>query len=62
MAVYGWRRQNHGLSWVIVGCSDEIMTGRGWSWVVAPKLWLVVGGRGLSNDLVEQYLTRMLKL
>ena len=27
---------------------DEIMAGRGWSWLVAAKLSLVVGGRGRS--------------
>ena len=24
----------------------ELVLGRGWSWVVVSKLWLVVGGRG----------------
>ena len=41
--------------WPIAGGGDEIMPGRGWSWVVAAKLWLswlVVDGRGWSHDLV----------
>ena len=29
-----------------MGCSGQIMAGRGWSWVVVAKLWLVVGGDG----------------
>ena len=26
-----------------MGSAGEIMTGRGWSWILAAKLWLVVG-------------------
>ena len=31
-----------------MGGGGEIMAGHGWSWVVATKLWLIVGGCGLS--------------
>ena len=34
--------------WPIAGGGDEIMPGRGWSWVVAAKLWLVVASRRWS--------------
>ena len=36
--------------WLVVGCSREIMAGRGRSWVLAAKFWLVVGGRGWLHD------------
>ena len=26
--------------WLLVGVGDEIMAVRGWSWLVAAKLWL----------------------
>lgn len=29
-----------------MGGDSKIMAGLGWSWVVAAKLWLVVGGCG----------------
>ena len=54
-------RQNYGWSWLVMagggGGGGKIMAGWwrqtfGWSWVVATKLWLVVGGRGWSHDLV----------
>ena len=38
--------------WLLVGVGDEIMAVRGWSWLVAAKLWAVVGGRGWSYNLV----------
>ena len=31
---------------MVMGGGDESMTGRGWQWVMAAKLWLAVGGRG----------------
>ena len=31
---------------MVVGGSSEIIAGYGWSWVVAVKLWPVVGGGG----------------
>ena len=34
--------------WLIVGGGGELMPSRGWFWVVAAKLWLVVGGREWS--------------
>ena len=37
---------------MVVGGGSEIIAALGWSWVVAAKLWLVVGGRGWSHDLV----------
>ena len=40
----------------IVSGDGEIMTGRGWFWVVAAKLWLIVSGRGWSHDLVMRYI------
>ena len=33
---------------MVVGAGGEIMPGCGWLWVVATKLWLVVGGQGWS--------------
>ena len=32
------------------GGGGEIMAGRGWSWVVAGKLWLVLDDRGWLHD------------
>ena len=37
---------------MVVGGWGEIVCGRGLSWLVAAKLWLVVSGRGWSHDLV----------
>ena len=37
---------------MVVGGGGEIICGRGLSWLMAAKLWLVVGGRGWSHDLV----------
>ena len=34
--------------WLIVGGGGELMPSRGWLWVVAAKLWLVVDGREWS--------------
>ena len=38
-----------------MGGGDRTIAGRGWSWVAAEKLWLVVGGRGWSHDLVMPF-------
>ena len=35
-----------------MGGGSETMAGRGWTWVVAAKLWLVLGGRARLHDLV----------
>ena len=47
---------------------DEIMAGRGWSWLVAAKLPLVMGGRGwswlvirFSDAQYEQHVSISLK-
>ena len=37
---------------MVVDGGEEIMAGRGWSWVVAAKLWLVLGDRAMLFDLV----------
>ena len=42
MAGRGWRRQNYGWSWMVVGGGGRSYY---WLWVVAAKLWLVMGGR-----------------
>ena len=59
---------NFPVKFQVMGCSGQIMAGRGWSWVVVAKLWLVVGGdaklvlvkvgRGWSHDLVMPFLQR----
>ena len=40
----GWRWWNNGRSYLAVGTGGKIKAGRGWSWEVASKLWLVVDG------------------
>ena len=47
-----WRWWNNDRSWVFVNGESKIMAGRGWSWVVAGKLWLVLGDRAMLLDLV----------
>ena len=37
---------------LFMGSGDLIMVDRGWSWLVAAKLWLVVGGCGWSRLVV----------
>ena len=37
---------NFPVKFQVMGCSGQIMAGRGWSWVVVAKLWLVMGGDG----------------
>ena len=55
----------------VMGGRGEIMAGRGWSWMVAAKLWLVVGGggklwmvvggRGWSHDFLTNFRRRIQK-
>lgn len=40
---------------MVVGAGSNVMAGRGWLWVLAVKLWLVVDGNGWSHDLVMPF-------
>ena len=42
-----------------MGSGGKIMAGRGWLSVVGAKLWLVMGGRGWSYDLVMPVVLKL---